>query len=231
MSIFLKNPMFPAVLLTSSICGAALFLVGMPGQAIGDSGPVESVSEPVFATVDEPLIQDLLERVERLEGELNRVQKSSQEPQMLAMLEGFRTEIEAFRGTHANAESEIEEMTPEAVAEEVSADPTTDFETTEPVVHDQVFSFEGPVVPEALVVIQGSEAGNPVFVEVMDRHGNWIEIFTETNPVGEAAAEIWIECPGAPMTEHVRVMVEGGLGVETVAVENTGTLYWSNYSD
>lgn len=231
MSILSKNPLFPAVLLTAVIVGAAFFLIGMPGEAIGDSGPIPAAVEPAYASGEEILIQDLIHRIERLEGELNRVQNSSQEPQMMAMLEGFKSEIEEFRENHSNQQASMESSYAEdspAVTTEAEF-PVED--TMNSVIHEQVFSFEGPVVPEALVLIQGNDAGHPIFVEVMDRHGNWVEVYTQNSPSGQPASETWIECPGAPMTESVRVFVEGGSGVEAVAAENGEELYWTAYSD
>ena len=231
MPLLSKNPLFPAVLLTVGICGSVAFLVGMPDVASGDSGPASLAVEPVYASGETALIESLIERVERLEGELNRVQKSSQEPQMMAMLEGFRSEIEEFREKHST-ELPVEEFSEKGGdSSPISMDFMMELQTADPLIHEQVFSFEGPVVPEAIVVIQGTVAGHPVFVEVMDRHGNWVEIFTQSEPEGEPTSEFWIECPGAPLTEQVRVMVEGGSGVETMAAENAGSLYWTNSSD
>ena len=231
MSILSKNPLFPAVFLTAVICGAAIFLIGMPGEAIGDSGPVPAAVEPAYASGEEILIQDLIHRIERLEGELNRVQNSSQEPQMMAMLEGFKSEIEEFRENHSNQQASVEfPYAEDSQAVTTEAEFTVE-DTMNSVIHEQVFSFEGPVVPEALVLIQGTDAGHPIFVEVMDRHGNWVEVYTQNSPSGQPASETWIECPGAPMTESIRVFVEGGSGVETVAAENDESLYWSSFSD
>ncbi|MBA4683931.1 MAG: hypothetical protein H2076_02880 [Planctomycetes bacterium] len=231
MSILSKKPLFPAVLLTAVICGAVIFLIGMPGEAIGDSGPVPEAVEPAYASGDEILIQDLIDRIERLEGELNRVQNSSQQPQMMAMLEGFKSEIEEFRENHSNQKTSVESDSSEDSPVEASEDDFTVEDTKKSVIHEQVFSFEGPVVPEALVLIQGNDAGHPIFVEVMDRHGNWVEVYTQNFPSGLPTSETWIECPGAPMTESVRIFVEGGSGVETVAAENAESLYWSSFSD
>ncbi|MGB1772323.1 MAG: hypothetical protein ACPHP7_08820 [Planctomycetota bacterium] len=231
MSILSKNPLFPAVLLTAVICGAAIFLIGMPGEAIGDSGPVHAAVEPAYASGDESLIQDLIDRIERLEGELNRVQNSSQEPQMMAMLEGFKSEIEEFRENQSSQKTSMESPSADdsPVVSTEAEFPVEDSMST--VIHEQVFSFESLVVPEALVLIQGSDAGHPIFVEVLDRHGNWVEVYTENSPSGQPTSETWIECPGAPMTESVRVFVEGGSGVEAVAAENDESLYWSSFSD
>ena len=97
MSMLSKNPVFPALVLTGLITGLAMALFGMPETAMGDSGSTVNLpvilAEKASAATEEPVLKDLLERIERLEGELNRVRVSSPEPQVMAMLEGFRSEI------------------------------------------------------------------------------------------------------------------------------------------
>ena len=244
MSMLSKNPVFPALILTGLISGFAMVLFGMPGMAMGDSGSKAdlplNLQEKASAAQGEPVLKDLLERIERLEGELSRVRESSHEPQVMAMLEGFRTEIEEFREQNSGVSMESEPMGSQgSSALDIEAPEVEDWNAIaesefiadeEPVLHEQVFSFTAPVIPEAIAIIQGAEVGHPIFVEVMDRHGNWIEIYSMPNPQGEPSVETWIECPDAPMTEHVRVIVEGGWGIETVAAEKSGDLYWTTFT-
>lgn len=245
MSMLSKNPVFPALVLTGLITGFAMALFGMPETAMGDSGSTVNLpvilAEKASAATEEPVLKDLLERIERLEGELNRVRVSSPEPQVMAMLEGFRSEIEEFREQNSGLNKEREpsdalnsltfiDDIPMSDQWDSSSEDEIELDD-EPVLHEQVFSFTAPVIPEALAIIQGEKSGHPIFVEVMDRHGNWTEIFSSPNPEGEPSVETWIECPGAPMTEHVRVIVEGGWGIETVAAEKAGDLYWTTFSD
>ena len=85
-------------------------------------------------------------------------------------------------------------------------------DTIDSVIHEQVFSFEGRSSLK-LWFYSGDRAWpSEIFVEVMDRHGNWVEVYTQNSPSGQPTSETWIECPSAPMTESVRVFVEGGSG-------------------
>ncbi len=244
MPLFLKNPIFPAILLTAVISGICMALVGMPGQVGAAAGDSPSAGPDVSVEASEPILQDLMQRVERLEGELGRVTSSSrepqlQEPQLMAMLEGFRSEIELFRNSQGLGD--------EVVADDIDPNPSSSgsdsgikeieeerasSESHSPVIlHEQVFTFPKPVIPESLVIIQGAEAGHPVLVEFLDRHGNWIEIYANDKPFGKPAAESWLDCPGAPMTGYVRISVEGGSGIETVAAQRGESLTWTEYSD
>jgi len=239
MPLLPKNPVFLALLLTGVISGSCMALIGMPGQPVKVADTFQPQHYEVSVEADQPLLQDLMERVEHLEGELGKVKSYSEEPQLMAMLEGFRNEIESFRKSQGNRENsnfESTDLEPTGISNEFaevlpeSDEVFPNFSTTNEL-HEQVFSFYGPVIPESLLIIQGPDAGHPVLIELLDRHGNWVEVYSDSKPAGIPAVESWLDCPGAPLTEQAKVTVEGGMGVEMVPAQRGASLLWSEFSN
>ena len=225
MPMMTKNPLIIAVMLTSLICGSCMAVVSLTQDSHSEeiTGATAALSVPARAEASSPGkeqvdIEDLLVRIERLEGQIASYRESSKEPQMMAMLEGFKSEIESFR--KSEGQTEAEDLKKSSLNYEESSP-----HDAESPVHD--FVFEEGVQPESIVIVQGAVPGTLMSVEVKNRWGHWIEVYSGPDPQLGKLQEIWVECPEAPLTEAVRVEVEGGHGVEAVAVVKGDELVWS----
>jgi len=242
MPMMTKNPLIIAVLLTSLICGSCMAVVSLTQDSHSEdiTGATATLSVSARAEASSPGkeqvdIKDLLVRIERLEGQIASYRKSSKEPQMMAMLEGFKSEIESFRKSEGQTQVDSDRsLPPQSVWDPTEAEylknSSLNYEesssrSSESPVHD--FVFEEGVQPESIVIVQGAVPGTLMSVEVKNRWGHWIEVYSGPDPQLGKLQEIWVECPEAPLTEAVRVEVEGGHGVEAVAVVKGDELVWS----